>query len=192
MVLVDLGASRASGLGGPIYFIDTGLLFPETYALVERVRERYGVDPLPVRSEVTLEAQAADNGEALWDRDPDRCCAIRKVGPQRAFLAGYGAWITGLRREQTAERAGARAVEWDERSGGLAKISPLVDWTDADVWKYVVEHDVPYNSLHDTGYPSIGCAPCTRAVRDGEDPRAGRWASFEKTECGLHFKTTAA
>jgi len=192
MVLVDLVARRANGLGVPVYFIDTGLLFPETYALVERVRERYGIDPLPVRSEVTLEAQAAQNGAALWDRDPDRCCAIRKVEPQRAFLAGYSAWITGLRREQTAERAGARPIEWDDRSGGLAKISPLVDWTDADVWNYVVEHDVPYNSLHDTGYPSIGCAPCTRAVRAGEDARAGRWSSFEKTECGLHSKTTAA
>jgi phosphoadenosine phosphosulfate reductase len=191
MVLVDLVARRAND-PVPVYFLDTGLLFPETYALVERVRERYGIDPLPVRSEVSLDAQAARNGEALWDRDPDRCCAIRKVEPQRAFLAGYGAWITGLRREQTAERAGALSVEWDERSGGLAKISPLVDWTDADVWRYVVEHDVPYNSLHDTGYPSIGCAPCTRVVRPGEDARAGRWSSFEKNECGLHAKTTAA
>jgi phosphoadenosine phosphosulfate reductase len=192
MVLVDLVARRASEFRVPVYFIDTGLLFPETYVLVERVRERYGIDPLPVRSEVTLEAQAARDGDALWDRDPDRCCAIRKVEPQRAFLAGYGAWITGLRRDQTAERSGARAVEWDERSGGLAKISPLVDWTDADVWRYVVEHDVPYNSLNDNGYPSIGCTPCTRAVRAGEDARAGRWSSFGKTECGLHAKTTAA
>ncbi len=190
LVLVDMIARRSADV--PVYYLDTGLLFPETYALIERVRARYGIDPLPVRTEVSLAEQARERGDALWSRDPDLCCALRKVEPQRNFLRNYGAWITGLRREQTDARKNAAYVDWDERSGGLAKISPLVDWTEADVWKYITDHDVPYNALHDAGYPSIGCAPCTRAVLPGEDSRAGRWAGTLKEECGLHANTSAA
>jgi phosphoadenosine phosphosulfate reductase len=175
MVLVDLLAR--SGHDVPVYYIDTDLLFPETYALIERVTERYGIRPIAVKTELTLERQAELHGEALWARDPDRCCALRKVAPQRAFLAGFGAWITGLRREQAATRGELPFIGWDEHSGGIVKINPLADWSDGDV---------PYNALHDRGFPSIGCVPCTRAVAPGEDPRAGRWDGFAKTECGLH------
>ncbi len=184
MVLVDLLARRKRNV--PVYYLDTGVLFEETYALVDRVRERYGIEPLPVRSQLTLDAQAREHGEALWERDPDACCAVRKVEPQRAFLAQYGAWITGIRRDQSQTRAQASYVEWDPNESGLAKIAPLVDWTERDVWTYIHRFDVPYNPLLDQGYPSIGCAPCTRRVEPDADARSGRWSGFAKTECGLH------
>jgi phosphoadenosine phosphosulfate reductase len=159
--------------------LDTGLLFPETYATRERLIERYG----PRR---TVEEQAQDEGPELWAREPDRCCGLRKVEPLERALGGMDAWITGIRRAQSASRAGARKVELDIRRG-VVKIQPLVDWSDEDVQGYLYAHDVPYNPLHDEGYPSIGCVPCTRPVQQGEDPRAGRWAAFGKTECGLHL-----
>jgi len=184
MVLIDLLAESKRNV--PVYYLDTDLLFPETYALIERVRERYGIEPVAVRTELTLDAQARLHGEALWARDPDQCCALRKVAPQRAFLARYGAWITGLRRDQSDARKELPFIEWDASSGGLAKINPLADWSEQDVWDYVVAHDVPYNALHDRAFPSVGCLPCTRHVLPGEDPRAGRWPGFDKTECGIH------
>jgi phosphoadenosine phosphosulfate reductase len=184
LVLVDLLAR--SGRRAPVYFLDTGLLFPQTYSLVERVRRRYGIEVEAVRSQLDLEAQAERYGAALWTRDPDACCNVRKVVPQRAFLARFEAWITAIRRDQAATRAATRFVSWDAPAGALVKICPLADWSEADVWAYIVEHDVPYNPLHDAGYPSLGCVPCTRAVAPGEDARAGRWPGFAKTECGLH------
>ena len=189
MVLLDLVVARDRSV--PVYYLDTGLLFESTYALVDRVRERYGIEPIAVRPELTVAQQAARFGEALWARDPDACCALRKVEPQRAFLAGYDAWITGIRRDQSSSRANAQTISRDVNAGGIAKIAPLADWTSADVWSYVMAHDVPYNPLNDRGFPSLGCTHCTRAIVPGEDPRAGRWSGIEKLECGLHASTTA-
>jgi phosphoadenosine phosphosulfate reductase len=183
MVALDIALGIEPRL--PVYYLDTGLLFPETYALVDEVRQRYGIDVRAVATELSLEEQAERFGPELWARDPDRCCALRKVEPQRAFLKDYGAWITGIRRDQAATRRDIRIVDYDE-AARVVKVSPLADWTEREVWAYVHEHDVPYNSLHDQGYPSIGCGPCTRRPEDGSDPRSGRWAGFAKTECGLH------
>jgi len=168
-----------------LFTLDTGLLFPETYALWRELETRYGVTIRAVRPEQTVSEQASTHGPALWQRDPDRCCELRKVRPLRAALAGFDAWITAIRRDQTPERATAKIVEADAKFG-LVKINPLVAWTHDDVWAHLYQHDVPYNRLHDQGYPSIGCQPCTSAVRPGEDPREGRWRGTAKKECGLH------
>jgi phosphoadenosine phosphosulfate reductase len=181
--LVDIVSRHAPNVG--VFYLDTQLLFPETYATRDRLIARYGLRPVRVLPRLDPERQAEAHGPALWRRDPDACCRMRKVEPLAAFLRGQRAWISGVRREQSPTRATAPFVEWDRRFG-LAKANPLAVWTGRDVWRYVQEHDVPYNPLHDQGFPSIGCWPCTRAVRPGEDPRAGRWAGFDKTECGLH------
>ncbi|HMB89222.1 MAG TPA: phosphoadenylyl-sulfate reductase, partial [Rhodothermales bacterium] len=123
--------------------------------------------------------------------DPDHCCALRKTLPLRRFLADKRAWITGLRRDQSPARAATGFAEWDA-TNGLVKLNPLAAWTEDLVWQYIHFHDLPYNRLHDKGYPSLGCMPCTRAVRPGEDPRAGRWPGFAKTECGIHLQPKAA
>jgi phosphoadenosine phosphosulfate reductase len=183
----------ACSFGGPsgmalldlaLYYVDTGLLFPETYALVERVARRYGIVPLAVAPELSPDEQARAFGPELWARDPDRCCALRKVAPNRAFLAGYDAWFTGIRRAQSGTRAAIEPFAPD--GAGLVKVSPLFDWSDEHVWAYVNERGVPVSALHADGYPSIGCVPCTRRPAPGEDARAGRWTGFAKTECGLH------
>jgi len=168
-----------------ISYLDTGLLFPETYDLRDRLQVRYGVRIERQASALSLEEQAARHGENLWESDPDRCCNLRKVKPLKKALSGLDAWITAIRRDQTPARAKAGVVEWDSKFG-LVKVNPLARWSSKDVWKFIVEHDVPYNPLHDVGYPSIGCRPCTTFVQIGEDPRAGRWPGREKTECGLH------
>ena len=182
-VLVDM-ASRV-GADLRIVELDTGLLFPETYETRDRLIERYGLEVERIAPERTVAEQEADEGPELWRRDPDRCCGLRKVAPLRHALAGMDAWVTGIRRAQSPGRLAARKVDLDE-SRGVVKIQPLVDWTDEDVLGYLYAHDVPYNPLHERGFPSIGCMPCTRAVAPGEDPRAGRWAHSGKTECGLH------
>lgn len=169
----------------PVYYLDTGLLFPETYELVERVAAKYGIAPLPIRPALGVAAQNAAFGPALWERDPDACCELRKLAPQREFLTGFDAWISGIRRDQTPSRRAAAVVQWDERFE-LVKVNPFASWDEASIWAYVRFHDLPYNRLHDRGYPSLGCTPCTRAVAPGEDARAGRWPGFGKTECGLH------
>jgi phosphoadenosine phosphosulfate reductase len=171
----------------PVFYLDTGLLFPETYALVAEVTQRYGITPRPVRPQLTVARQTARYGEALWARDPDRCCELRKVLPQREALKGFDAWITGLRRDQAATRRAIPVVEWDGKFG-LTKVNPLAPWTEREVWRYITVHKVPYNRLHQRGYLSIGCTHCTRPVAPGEDSRAGRWSGFAKTECGLHTK----
>lgn len=183
-VLIDMAARH--DLPIDLFTLDTGLLFPETYALWRRLEERYAVTIRAVRPAQTVEEQAADHGDRLWARDPDRCCALRKVAPLAEALASYDAWITAIRRDQTATRATARHVEWDTKNG-LVKVNPLLRWSAGDVWKYVKDHDVPYNALYDASYGSIGCAPCTTPVARGEDPRAGRWRTREKNECGLHI-----
>lgn len=170
---------------------DTEFLFSETYDLIDRVEERYGIKIERLYSELTPEEQEKEFGPRLWARDPDQCCALRKVEPLRRKLSTLDAWITAIRRGQTAERAGIRKIDWDAKFN-LVKISPLADWSREKVWNYVVKNDVPYNELHDRNYPSIGCLHCTRAVKPGEDHRAGRWSGFGKTECGLHSAATSS
>ena len=182
-VLIDMTAR--AGLPIDLVTLDTGLLFPETYDLWRRLEARYGLAIRGVRPELTVEQQEAAHGPRLWEHDPDACCAMRKVAPLGATLRGYDAYITAIRRDQTATRASAKHVEWDGRNG-LVKVNPLLRWTSDDVWDYVKAHEVPYNTLYDDGYGSIGCAPCTTPVKPGEDPRAGRWRAREKNECGLH------
>jgi len=169
----------------PVYYLDTGLLFPQTYALIERVRERYGISPIGAAPELSLAQQSQTYGPNLWERDPDLCCSLRKVAPQKTFLASYDAWVSGIRRDQATTRATTPVVQWDERFG-LVKINPFASWDERMVWTYVRAHDLPYNGLHDREYPSLGCIPCTRAIKPREDQRAGRWDGFTKTECGLH------
>jgi phosphoadenylyl-sulfate reductase (thioredoxin) len=188
-VLIDLIARGSLPID--IFTLDTGLLFPETYAVWRRLESRYGIVIRAVRPERTVQEQAAGEGPELWSRDPDRCCELRKIRPQRLALAPFDAWISAVRRDQTPDRAEAPVIGWDGRFG-LARVNPLVRWTTEDVREYVREHDVPINLLHDRGYPSIGCLPCTSPVAFGEDPRAGRWRGFEKTECGLHLNPSAA
>jgi len=188
-VVTDMIARQS--LPVALFTLDTGLLFPETYALKEQIERKYGVTIAGVRPDYTVAQQAEREGGELWLRDPDRCCDLRKIQPLRSTLAHYDAWITAIRRDQTPERANAPVVSWDARFG-LVKINPLVRWTSADVRAYVQEHDVPYNPMHDQHYPSIGCIPCTSQVQPGEDPRSGRWRGREKTECGLHFVRPAS
>lgn len=169
-----------------VFYLDTGFLFPETLELKDRVVQKYGITPIRVASETSVEEFQAHHGEALWSREPDQCCNLRKVEPLQAFLgSGLRAWITGIRRDQAPTRANAKTVEWDAKFS-LVKVNPLVRWSSGQVWDYIVQNQVPYCVLHDRGYPSIGCWPCTRQVKQGDDPRAGRWAGFNKTECGLH------
>jgi phosphoadenosine phosphosulfate reductase len=163
-----------------VFALDTGVLFDETYETWRRVEERYAVKIEPFAGP-TLAEQAASHGDALWARQPDQCCALRKLEPLSRALTGLDAWITGVRREQSPARAGARKLEWDERHG-LWKLNPLADWTEKQLWAYITERELPYNPLHDQGYESIGCTHCTLPGAG----RAGRWAGNEKTECGLH------
>jgi phosphoadenosine phosphosulfate reductase len=189
LALIDIATRINPAMN--IFIGDTEFLFPETYDLIDRVERRYGVKVERLYPELTPEEQEEQHGAALWSRDPDLCCSIRKVEPLRKKLSGLRAWITSIRRDQTTSRANARRVEWDDKFG-LIKINPLVDWTSEMVWNHIRRHKVPYNPLHDRNYPSIGCTHCTRAVLPGEDPRAGRWAGFQKTECGLHARPSRA
>jgi phosphoadenosine phosphosulfate reductase len=184
MVLIDMASRVRKDFR--LFTIDTEFLFPETYNLMDRIEEKYGIEIEKVYSALSPEVQESTHGAALWTGNPDRCCNLRKVEPLRRKLSELGAWITSIRRDQTSSRSSARRVEWDAKFG-LVKVNPIVDWTSKEVWSYIHDHDVPYNELHDQSYPSIGCTHCTRAVRPGEDPRAGRWAGFAKTECGLHI-----
>ncbi len=189
MVLIDL-ASRVQK-DFRLFTIDTEFLFPETYALMDGIEQRYGIAIEKVYSLLSPEEQQRAHGAALWGRDPDQCCNLRKVEPLKRKLNELEAWIASIRRDQTATRAGARKIEWDEKFG-LVKINPIVDWSSKQVWRYIKQHEVPYNALHDRNYPSIGCTHCTTPVRPGEDPRAGRWPGFAKTECGLHVIAPAS
>jgi phosphoadenosine phosphosulfate reductase len=188
VVLTDLIWSAVPEI--EIFSIDTGRLYPETYDLIERMQRRY-------RRSLTiyypkgeqLEDWVGEHGiNGFRDGLEQRrgCCAVRKVEPFRRAVSGRGAWVTGIRRMQSASRALAAAVEWDGEYG-LHKVSPMLDWTETEVWDYIRKQRLPYNSLHDSGFPSIGCAPCTRAVQAGEDPRAGRWwwERSDSRECGL-------
>jgi phosphoadenosine phosphosulfate reductase len=183
MVLIDMASRVYEDFR--LFTVDTEFLFPETYSLMDRIEQKYEIKIERVFSLLSPEEQERIHGAALWGSDPDQCCNLRKVEPLRRKLGELDAWITSIRRDQTSFRKAAGKIQWDEKFE-LAKINPIADWTSKQVWSYLREHDVPYNSLHDQNYPSIGCTHCTRAIRPGEDPRAGRWPGLVKTECGLH------
>ncbi|HZY85329.1 MAG TPA: phosphoadenylyl-sulfate reductase [Gemmataceae bacterium] len=168
-----------------IFNLDTGYQFAETLELRERIKGRYGVEVELVRPEMSVAEYEEEHGGPLYRIRPDQCCHDRKLVPLRRAVVGYDAWVSAIRRDQTADRAAAGVVQWDAKFN-LVKVNPLLDWTKKDVWGFVLKHDVPYNPLHDRGYPSVGCWPCTRPVGAGEDERAGRWAGTAKKECGLH------
>jgi len=173
------------GLDTPVIELDTHLFFRETYETRDRLVERYGLQL--IRPEVlSIAEQHVQEGANLWERDPDRCCHIRKVEPLQRALEPYDAWISGIRREQSLTRKDAQKVE---RSGqfGVWKVHPIVDWDAKRVEAYIAVNEIPYNPLHDAGYPSIGCMQCTRPVLKDEDERAGRWAGSDKLECGIHL-----
>jgi len=169
-----------------VFYLDTDLLFAQTYELRDELVKRLGIRFERIHSGISLPEQALRHGDSLWARDPDTCCQIRKVIPQRQFLAGYDAWITGIRRDQTAFRANTALVEWDY-ANKMVKLNPMAAWTNEQVWEHIRSYDLPYNTLHDHGFPSIGCWTCTKAVEPGQDPRSGRWAGSAKTECGIHL-----
>lgn len=169
----------------PIFNLDTGYQFAETLELRERVKERYGMEVELKKPELTVEQYETLHGGPLYKSNPTQCCFDRKIKLLKAGARGMHAWASGIRRDQSPDRAKAPIVGWDKKFE-LVKISPLANATKNDVWKMITDYDIPYNPLHDQGYTSIGCWPCTRAVMFGEDERAGRWSGFAKTECGLH------
>jgi phosphoadenosine phosphosulfate reductase len=168
-----------------VFNLDTGYQFNETLELRERVLQRYGIAVDMRRPEISVDDYERLHGGPLYRTNPDQCCFDRKIKVLRQAIEGKSAWISAIRRDQSPDRASAPIVGWD-RKFSLVKINPLANWTKAQVWKLIVDNDIPYNPLHDQGYTSIGCWPCTRAVLFGEDERAGRWSGTEKTECGLH------
>jgi phosphoadenosine phosphosulfate reductase len=174
------------GLDIPVIELDTGLFFAETYATREKLVERYGLEL--IRPDViTVAEQHRQEGPNLWESKPDRCCHVRKVEPLERALKDFDAWISGIRREQSLTRKDAQRMEWSERYE-VWKVQPLVDWDAKRVDAYIHVNEIPYNPLHDAGYPSIGCIPCTRPVSRDEDERAGRWADSDKIECGIHTR----
>jgi phosphoadenosine phosphosulfate reductase len=172
-----------------VFNLDTGYQFAETLHMRDVIVQRYGIEVELVRPELDVAEFEASQSGPLYNREPDQCCYHRKLVPLRRALEGYEAWISGIRRDQSPFRQNAPVVGEDKKFG-LHKVSPLVHWTRKDVWEFVTENEVPYNPLHDQGYASIGCWPCTRAVAEGDDERAGRWVGFGKTECGLHLDNT--
>ncbi|RBY77000.1 phosphoadenylyl-sulfate reductase [Blastococcus sp. TF02-09] len=177
-------ASRAIP-GVHVIFLDTGFHFAETIGTRDWITGVLPVTLVNVTAPQTPAEQELAHGPKLFERDPDLCCSLRKVQPLAETLSGYSAWGSGVRRDESATRAGTKLVDWDAKRG-MVKVNPIAAWTQADVDGYIAEHQVPVNPLFELGYGSIGCAPCTRPVAPGEDPRAGRWAGSTKTECGLH------
>lgn len=184
MVLIDIASSVIEDL--KIFILDTGFLFPETLELMAQVERRYGTHIERVLPEISIDAQNRQYEPALWARDPDLCCNLRKVQPLRKKLSALGAWVTAIRRDQTPARQSVGKIEWDANFQ-IVKLSPLADWTHNMIWSYIAKHGLDYNPLHDRNYPSIGCTHCTRPVQRGEGDRAGRWPGFAKQECGLHM-----
>jgi phosphoadenosine phosphosulfate reductase len=185
-VLVHMVAEL--GLRIDVVELDTHLFFRETYETRSRLVQRYGLhlirpDVMPISEQHRLE------GPNLWESDPDRCCHIRKVRPLVEALQPYDAWVSGIRRDQSPSRAATPKAEWSGRYG-VWKLSPLADWDEKRVWAYIAANEIPYNPLHDSGYSSIGCVPCTRPTHPDEEERAGRWAGSDKLECGIHLKTS--
>jgi phosphoadenosine phosphosulfate reductase len=186
-VLVHMVAEL--GLDLDVIELDTHLFFRETYETRERLIARYAIR-LVTPEILTIGEQHRREGPNLWQRDPDRCCHIRKVEPLIRALEPYDAWISGLRRDQSPSRAGLAKAERSERYG-VWKLAPLAEWSERDIWRYIWTNDIPYNPLHDVGYRSIGCIPCTRPTRPDEEERAGRWAGSDKLECGIHVEAVA-
>lgn len=188
--LVMIHLARQNQWSFPVFTLDTGLLFPETAALKRRLEEFFGFTIESLEPDLTVEEQSDINGPELWKHNPDLCCTIRKVLPLRDKLCDLDCWITGLRRQQSDTRSQTEFVElyaFDEASGrDIVKLNPMAAWTRDQVWQYIREHKIPYNPLHDRGYGSIGCQPCTRKALNGENERAGRWTGFNKVECGIH------
>ena len=184
MVLLDM-LSRITDKA-QIFTLDTGFLFEETVRFREEAMKRYPLSFQVLTSELTVQEQVELYGPEFYGCAPDLCCEVRKIEPQKRFLRDYGAWVTGIRRDQTLQRASTPVLSWEERFG-VVKIAPLVNWSAGKVQEYVRERGIPLNLLLGRGYKSIGCAPCTRPVSEGEDARAGRWPGMDKTECGLHF-----
>ena len=168
-----------------VFNLDTGYQFAETLALRERIQDKYGMEIHLERPELSVEQYECAHGGAVYRSDPDRCCLDRKIQVLDRVAARFDAWASGIRRDQSPTRADTPILQWDKKFG-LVKISPLARWTKGDVWKRILAEGIPYNPLHDQGYPSIGCWPCTRPVANGDDERAGRWAGSVKKECGLH------
>jgi phosphoadenosine phosphosulfate reductase len=168
-----------------VFNLDTGYQFRETLELRDRIAEQYGIEIDLQRPELSVPDYESAHGGPVYSHDPDRCCFDRKITVLHRVAANFDAWATGIRRDQSPTRADTPIVKWDKKFG-LVKISPLAGWTKKDVWRRILDAKVPYNPLHDQGYPSIGCQPCTSSVQAGEDERAGRWSGSVKTECGLH------
>jgi phosphoadenosine phosphosulfate reductase len=166
------------------FYLDTDVLFPETYETRDRLAERLGIE-FDRFHNISLSEQAEKYGDELWKRDSDTCCGLRKVEPMRRALSSVDCWLAGVRREDSASRANTPKFALDKRFG-LWKLNPLADWTERDVWNHIRDHKLPYNPLHDHGYPSIGCTHCTKPVGPGGSPREGRWVGLAKTECGIN------
>ena len=188
LVMIDL--ARKSGLDFPIFTIDTGYLFPETVELKSRLEKFFGKTIEALVPDLSVDQQDASFGAELWKRDPDMCCTMRKVVPLQSKLADLDCWITGLRREQSDTRADIAFIElytFDPNTGReIVKLNPMAAWSRKAVWDYLKANNVPYNPLHDQGYKSIGCLPCTAKASDPQNERAGRWTGFNKVECGIH------
>jgi phosphoadenosine phosphosulfate reductase len=187
-VIISMLASLPHGKDVRIFNLDTGYQFAETLELRDRILDRYGINVELVRAAESVIEMETRFGGPIYSSNPDECCRIRKIEPLKKALSGHDAWITAIRRDQTRDRSSAEMVEWDHKFN-LVKINPLAYWTQEDVWAYISINEVPYNPLHDAGYPSIGCKPCTRAVLHGEGERGGRWSSLPKLECGLHSRS---
>ncbi|MEC7222943.1 MAG: phosphoadenylyl-sulfate reductase [Verrucomicrobiota bacterium] len=188
--LVIIDHAIRNGCNFPIFTIDTGLLFPETMELKKKLEDFWDVKIQGVHPEQTIEEQKKTMGPELWKTNPDSCCQMRKVLPLQSRLSSLDVWITGLRRGQSDQRKSTNVLEMYEfdklRESYIFKLNPMVNWSREKVWSYIKDHNIPYNTLHDKGYRSIGCWPCTKAISDGQDERAGRWEGFNKTECGIH------
>lgn len=186
-LLAMLAEQVPNGRSVHVFNLETGYQFAETLELRERIAAKYGIEVEYVRAPETVAEMETRFGGPIYGTNPDECCRIRKVAPLKDALVGHTAWITAIRRDQTLHRAQADIVEWDPKFN-LVKINPLANWSKDNVWQYIAINEVPYNPLHDQGYPSIGCFPCTRAVAQNEDERSGRWSTSSKMECGLHTR----
>jgi len=184
IVLMDLALQLNYDVD--IFYIDTDYFFPETHTLIERLQMHYQRGFRVVKTNLTIAQQEKRYGPTLYRNDPNLCCHVRKVLPMSEALADSTAWATTLRHDQASTRANTPLVQWSTRYN-VVKLAPLARWTETEIWQYIHEHGLPYNELHDRHYPSIGCWPCTKPVKPGEDLRAGRWQGFNKTECGLHL-----
>ncbi len=175
----------------PIIYLKTGFQFSETDRVKEELRQRFDLNIVEHRADLSVDEQAQVHGDRLYERDPGLCCQMRKVEPLARALTGYNGWIAALRRDQSPTRALIRVVEWNARHG-LVKINPLATWTRQQVWDYILSHRLPYNRLYDDGYASIGCAPCTSRITPGAHERSGRWDGEVRLECGIHLETVSA